>query len=114
MGKKLGIEQPKVTDKILIENLLKSMQKGKSDFTNTFRKLPHILDKESEGNWFSLFSDPKDTELKNWQKKWKNRVEPNETNKVAIKRRRIPKLCQKLSQIAGNISPKSCGDATFM
>ncbi len=87
MGRKLGIEEPKSFDKALIESLLTNMQKGNADFTQTFRKLPNTLEKKKECEWFALFSDPKNSDLHNWQKKWRNRVEPTKNNKISIIRR---------------------------
>ena len=84
MGKKLGIKEPKAADKALIEGLLKNMQDGQSDFTQTFRKLSFLIDKNYEKEWFALFSNPRNPELKNWITKWKNRIELNDANRPVI------------------------------
>ena len=84
MGKKLGIKNPRTADKALIESLLKNMQDGQSDFTLTFRKLSSLIDKNNEKDWFTLFSNPKKSELINWMIKWKNRIELNDANRPVI------------------------------
>ena len=63
------------------------MQTGNSDFTLTFRNLRNLLKKSQESKWFSLFSNPKNPELQNWSKIWKNRIELNESTKAAITQR---------------------------
>ena len=87
IGKKLAIKEPKTHDKALIENLFKNMQTGNSDFTLTFRNLRNLLKKSQESKWFSLFSNPKNPELQNWSKIWKNRIELNDSTKAAITQR---------------------------
>lgn len=64
---KIGIQNPKESDRELINELLNYMEKEKLDFTNTFRSLSSLTFKNSE-----------------WQEKWLERLEETEEAKTLM------------------------------
>ena len=72
MFDKLGINNPKEEDKVLIDDLLELMELKKADYTNTFAALTMSTYPKN-----SLF---KSHEFKSWENKWKNRVKYNENS----------------------------------
>jgi uncharacterized protein YdiU (UPF0061 family) len=67
MSQKIGIKEPKKTDKKLIQELLDLMEAHKEDFTNTFRFL-------TVGD-FSSIGMIDHTPFENWILKWKKRLQ---------------------------------------
>ena len=84
MGKKLGIENPIESDKLLIENLLNLMQVGTSDYTLTFRKFSNILRSNDHKDWITLFQDPNNPKLLSWLKQWEKRLKSMSSSKEHI------------------------------
>ena len=84
MGKKLGIENPIESDKLLIENLLNLMQVGNSDYTLTFRKFSNILRSNDHKDWITLFQDPNNPKLLRWLKQWEKRLRSMSSSKEHI------------------------------
>ena len=76
MRNKLGIFNKEDGDKELFEDLLKIMGRYKADYTNTFRELT-LGEKNS-----SLFNTEA---FKEWDKKWKNRLERQSEGEVEVK-----------------------------
>lgn len=76
MGKKLGLETLQEGDKELVTSLLELMYKQKLDYTNTFARLG-FEDKES-------FLSMGDNALKEWYKKWEDRVEDSDKAKALM------------------------------
>ncbi len=72
MFDKLGINNPKEEDKVLIDDLLELMELKKADYTNTFAALTMSTYPKN-----SLF---KSHEFKSWENKWKNRVKYDENS----------------------------------
>ena len=73
MGSKLGINNIREEDKILIDNLLDWMTTKKTDYTNTFIDLqdPKIISRDCYN----------DEEFLGWYKSWKDRIKKNCTSK---------------------------------
>ena len=84
MGSKLGIKNPQKEDKILIENLMKLMQDGKSDFTLTFRSLSKVIEKNSCESWEALFSSVPASKLTGWVEQWQKRLVKDSLTKTEI------------------------------
>ncbi len=70
MRAKLGIFNEEKEDKILIEDLLKMMEKHHADFTNTFRSF--TLDKSEDTVLFGT------SEFGQWNERWKARLDRQE------------------------------------
>jgi len=83
MFDKLGINNPKEEDKVLIDDLLELMELKKADYTNTFAALTMSTYPKN-----SLF---KSHEFKSWENKWKNRVkyDENSYNIITVENKKI-------------------------
>jgi uncharacterized protein YdiU (UPF0061 family) len=73
MGSKLGINNIRAEDKILINNLLDWMRTKNADYTNTFIDLqdPNLITKD-------YYSEEK---FRGWYKNWQDRIKKNCTSK---------------------------------
>ena len=76
MGSKLGINNIRKEDKILIDNLLDWMTTKKTDYTNTFIDLqdPKIMTRDRYN----------DEAFRRWYKSWKERIKKNCTSKESF------------------------------
>ncbi len=78
MRQKIGLKKSNNDDIKLVKELLIIMQKQKLDFTLTFSSLVFVLiDKKlikRNDNLFQYFKKIYSNELRNWTKKWKNRL----------------------------------------
>ena len=81
MFSKLGIKNPKESDKKFINDLLGLMDSYKADYTNTFLGL--TLDKASKDSLFQSI------DFKSWKKKWKKRTE-NDKNSTKLMKENNP------------------------
>jgi len=78
MSAKIGLQQPCEDDAPLLQSLLDIMASQKADFTNTFRTLCVMLDRDLSGSgshdeFKRQFINP--TEIETWLKKWYARLE---------------------------------------
>ena len=86
MGRKLGIDTPKITDKNLIEEFLNLMQSNELDFNNSFYYLSFLVgnDKneiETSSNNQKILSTIQSSD---WYIKWKTRLNINKKNSQKI------------------------------
>ncbi len=82
MGRKLGIDDPKKTDKNLIEEFFNLMQNQQLDFTNSFYSLSFLIEKdqiekEATSKSKKIFSKIQSSD---WYTKWRKRLNINNKN----------------------------------
>ncbi len=73
MGAKIGLKEPVAEDNKLIENLLKVMEDGRADFTNTFRALAMAVEKNDQP-FLEQFSESTVNPAKDWLADWRSRT----------------------------------------
>ena len=74
MAARIGINQPRESDRELLNELLAVLAKHRVDFTLFFRRLSHIAaEPEKDGPVAELFSDMSD--WRSWREQWRLRLE---------------------------------------
>jgi len=85
MYKKIGLLENKKNNHILLDELLRLMEKDKSDFTLTFRYLSNLVEEENNNSLFKQQFLSKN-EIDSWLVKWKECLKKEGNSEKEIKK----------------------------